>query len=57
MIKYYTDVHDVDEDRMAISCHGGRWDQEIEVGIAYREMYSTPTMVYSSVASLKKNKD
>ena len=41
---------------MAISCHGGRWDQEIEVGIAYREMYSTPTMVYSSVA-LMKNKD
>ena len=40
---YYTDGHNVDEDMMTISIHGGYWDHGIFTGIARRSMNDSPT--------------
>ena len=47
--KYYTDVHDVDEDQATLTYHGGLWHSGDWAGIADRYMSSTSSL--SIVAS------
>ena len=51
--KYYTDLHDVDEELMSISAQGGRWGHADGAGIATRYMNRSPTYVADLVASKK----
>ena len=47
----YTDMHDVDEDEMAIVPQGGHCTYGNQAGITFRHMSDDPTMVYTDVAS------
>ena len=47
----YTDFHNVDEDRMAISLQGGDWVNGSSLGIAHRDMIGAPTDISPAVAS------
>lgn len=53
--RYYTDWYNVDEDMSAIPAQGGRWNDEAFVGIAFRYLYQTPTVMLDTVASKKNN--
>ena len=48
---YYTDQHDVDEDRRTICNHGGREGNSIMVGVMNRYLYNDPTTTANGVAS------
>ena len=54
-IKYYTDLHDVDEDLRTIMHQGERWDSETTAGITRRDMYYSSSFAYLEVASKKIN--
>ena len=45
--KYYTDWHDVDEDRMTITRLGSGWTENLTAGVMKRELYQ-----YSSDSAL-----
>ena len=51
LIKYYTDAHDVDEDKMTIVEYSGQWDHGNGNGIAYRGMNGIPVDSGGNVAS------
>lgn len=57
LIKYYTDHHDVDENRNTIPVYGGMWlgDRAASdgTGIYRRDMYDPVDHVAYTVASLK----
>ena len=55
LIEYYTDDHDVDEDRATITSCGGYWYFPSRAGIALRHMNNSvpATDFYDRVASLK----
>lgn len=55
-LKYYTDLHDVDEDLKTITSQGGRWGYEGMAGITRRTINDTPTSV-SDVVAYKYNKN
>ena len=55
-LKYYTDLHDVDEDMKAITAHGGHRGDDIRVGVVRRTMNDTPTSASVDVA-YKYNKN
>ena len=55
-LKYYTDLHDVDEDMKAITAHGGHRGDDIRVGVVRRTMNDAPTDVSGDVA-YKYNKN
>ena len=42
LIKYYTDWHDVDEDRVTILYQGGYWREDIKVGMTQRHIDVSP---------------
>ena len=46
------DQHDVDEDLTAIAEQSGQWGDEIQTGIALRNIASRPTASGESVASV-----
>ena len=49
-LKYYTDLHDVDEDMRAITVQGGDRGDDIRVGVVRRTMNDAPTDVSGDVA-------
>ena len=51
MIKYYTDVHDVDEDRVTISVHGGDWEDRVWTGVTCRNMPGDGSVTHDNIAS------
>ena len=51
LIKYYTDWHDVDEESMTISLHGGEWLAGSWTGVTYR-FVTTISDVYDSYGSV-----
>ena len=51
MIKYYTDQHNVDEDLIAISLHGGMWNSIGSDGIARRNLQDRVDLTGGDVAS------
>lgn len=57
LIKYYTDLHDVDEDLTAISVQGDQWKTDgTSVGITRRSLNdATATSTYNVVAYKDKN--
>ena len=48
---YYTDNHEVDEDKSTISAHGGHHNFGDSVGVALRHMNDFPSDAYPDVAS------
>lgn len=50
---YYTDLHDVDEDRMTILEQGGPWRFGDVAGVTRRAVTDDPSSTVDSVASLK----
>ena len=50
-LKYYTDLHDVDEELRTISVHGGYWNEGEFVGVTRRHMYDNPITLGFFVAS------
>ena len=42
MIKYYTDWHDVDEDKTTMTNYGGFWSRDNDVGVMIRDLYQSP---------------
>ena len=48
---YYTDWHDVDEDRTTICNYGGWWHDNTLVGATYRTLYDSPTTTLDDAAS------
>ena len=56
-LKYYTDLHDVDEDLKTITSQGGYWVHGVYTGIAHRDMNSTSSYVSSHVAYKYNNKN
>ena len=48
LIKYYTDWHDVDEDKRGILSCGGSWDWENKAGVTFRSLNNTPTYTWDS---------
>lgn len=56
-LKYYTDLHDVDEDLKTITAHGGDRSDDIRVGAARRTMNDTPTSASVNVAYKYNNKN
>jgi len=53
LINYYTDEHNVDEDRVTITSQGGRWCELSTVGVSDRYIWNSPSSPSSNVASLK----
>ena len=51
LIKYYTDGHDVDEDKTTISGCGGQWVFTIRTGVASRYMDDSSSTISHTVAS------
>ena len=47
----YTDYHNVDEDLMTISLHGGRWNTVSDAGIARRNLQDWVGLTGADVAS------
>lgn len=56
-LKYYTDYHNVDEDRRIIPDQGGSWVHNILAGIALRDMHYDPTYSSGDVAYKYNNKN
>ena len=48
---YYSDAHDVDEDKMTGSVHGGDWEGRVWIGIAGRNMPGDGSITHDNVAS------
>ena len=48
---YYTDAHDVDENKMTIMSQGGRWDYATWAGIMNRNLCNGLYETYGTVAS------
>ena len=48
---YYTDQHNVDEDMMTISNHGGGWHGESSAGVARRDVKYQLSTTFDDVAS------
>ena len=48
---YYSDDHNVDEESLTFSFQGGKWCDDIAVGIMYRFVCDTPTAAAYHVAS------
>ena len=48
---YYTDSHDVDEDKVSIVPQGGLWSTHTETGITLRIVNNSPTDSGDAVAS------
>ena len=55
LIKYYTDVHDVDENLRTIVNPGGDWILGGMVGIMFREMRYDFTAVHATAASVRRH--
>ena len=53
MIKYYTDIHDVDEDLRTAAGYGGWWGEESWTGIFRSSIDNVPTLASGAVASKK----
>ena len=53
LIIYYTVWHNVDEDTMTSSVHGGMWNDGDMAGVVYRLLFNPPTDSLASVASKK----
>ena len=53
LIKYYTDWHDVDEDKATITRYGDFWGFENSAGVAYRTMSDGPDSTWVRVALIK----
>ena len=53
LIEYYTDEHNVDEDRVTITSQGGRWCELSTVGVSDRYIWNSPSSPSPNVASLK----
>ena len=53
-LKYYTDFHDVDEDKVTGVIYGERWNKASEIGITHREMHLDQTGLVEYVASSVK---
>lgn len=51
--KYYTDVHDVDEDVRAITIQSGYWSHGTNAGATYRSLNDAPDNALDTVASKK----
>ena len=51
LIIYYTDYHDVDEDRVAATAQDGSWSMRNQVGVALRSLNITSTTTHDDVAS------
>ena len=51
LIIYYTDWHDVDEDVVTITAHGGYWTETRGSGVAFRAVNYTHTFTNDGVAS------
>ena len=49
--RYYTDTHDVDEDKMTHAHLGGMWVYENQAGIMLRHVFDSPTYRVDTVAS------
>lgn len=47
----YTDMHDVDENRMTMFAHGGGWPYESMIGITQRDVSNVPNASQIGVAS------
>ena len=47
----YTDYHDVDEGSKTIDRLGGRWSDNVGVGVVLRQMYDSPSYTAGTVAS------
>ena len=47
----YTDLHVVDEDKMAIICKGGRFDMSSASGLFRTDLFDSPNKTATSVAS------
>ena len=57
LVIYYTDWHDVDEDRATTLVQGAKWTDIIQAGIMCRNMWYHPTSdFYGSVASSNMQK-
>lgn len=54
MIKYYTDNHDVDEDKVTVMNQSGIWLNGSTAGITYRNIRRDVSYSSDTVASLKK---
>ena len=58
-LKYYTDQHDVDEDKVTITHQGGHWNawnESAASGVMCRDAYDTSTSSWNIVA-YKYNKN
>ena len=53
IIIYYTDQHDVDEDKLTIPIHAGRWLAGENGGVFGKAMDDAPDYVANIVASKK----
>ena len=51
MFIYYTDSHDVDEDKRTILRHGEHWPGSTFTGIVMRFLFDNPSQITSDVAS------
>ena len=49
--KYYTDVHEVDEDATTILNQGGMWHDIGMAGVTFRYMAYDPSDIFGTVAS------
>lgn len=49
--RYYTDTHDVDENVVTITAHGGYWTETRGSGVAFRAVNYTHTFTNGGVAS------
>ena len=54
-LKYYTDLHDVDEELMSISAQSGRWEEGKWTGVTFRIIGNTLTGYADYVAYKDKN--
>ena len=50
LIIYYTDYHDVDEDKVSIASHSGHWDRNERVGMMFRNVQDSPNRYVNDVA-------
>ena len=58
LIIYYTDAHDVDEDKRTMTNYGGFWPRGNDVGMMHRDLYQSPDYdpgTVGDVASKKNN--
>ena len=55
LIKYYTDLHDVDESMMTIVHHGGEWWRGSNAGITHRDVAGEPSTISDVAASRRRH--